>query len=88
MLLNKCDRCGDIYEKDLGSPPKYNITEYREGFIFDLRKDLCPTCAQELEHFMQNNPSRSVIDVTYQNVKPKGFRGFLGQIFKRKGELK
>lgn len=84
MLLNKCDRCGDIYDTDPKSPPKYNITEYRDGCIFDLRKDLCPTCTRELEHFMQNVPSRSVINVDYEDIEPKGFRGFLSQIFGRR----
>lgn len=83
MILNKCDRCGDIYNKDPKSLPKYHVTEYREGFIFDLHKDLCPACTLELEHFMQNVPSRSVINIEYEDVKPKGFRGFLSRIFGR-----
>lgn len=83
MLMCKCDRCGTVYERDYRYLPPYSVEKNMAKLPFPDRVDLCPECNADLEKFMQNIPSRSVIDVTYQDVKPKGFCGFLSRIFGR-----
>lgn len=48
----KCDRCGKLYEDDVGYIPDITVKEYNHIYG-EYRYDFCPECQKKLELFLK-----------------------------------